>query len=114
MQTIEVSRRLAIWTVVGVCALSAAIGSSLSLLAETGPTGPKGEQGPRGPQGPEGQEGAVEEIDLGFLEGEIEKLGRELGDLNATEGRVEDLEGDLTEVEEVLGELCFELEAEFC
>ena len=102
MQTIEVSRRLAIWATVGVCALSAAIGASVALLAETGP------------QGPEGQEGAVEEIDLGFLEGEIEKLGRELGDLNATEGRVEDLESDLTEVEEVLGELCFELEAEFC
>ena len=36
MQTIEVSRRLAIWALVGVCALSAAIGSSITLLAETG------------------------------------------------------------------------------
>ncbi len=113
MQTIEVSRRLAIWTIVGVCALSAAIGSSLTLLAETGPTGPRGEQGPTGPRGPEGREGSVEEIDLGFLEGEIEEIAAELGDLSATEGRVEEIDEDLTEVEEVVEELCFEV-GEFC
>ena len=42
MQTIEVSRRLATRTLVGVCALSAAIGSSITLIAETGPAGPRG------------------------------------------------------------------------
>ena len=52
MQTLEVSRRLAIWTIVGVCALSAAIGSSITLLAETGPPGKEGETGTRGPRGP--------------------------------------------------------------
>ena len=42
MQTIEVSRRLAIWAIVGVCALSAAIGAGIALLAETGPGRPEG------------------------------------------------------------------------
>lgn len=110
MQTIEVSRRLAIWTIVGVCALSAAIGSSITLLAETGPAGKGGERGPRGPRGPEGPEGSVESFDYGFLESEIEDLARELGDHGATEGRLEELEEDLIEVEEAVEELCFELD----
>ena len=113
MPTIEVSRRLAIWTVVGVCALSAAIGSSLTLLAETGPTGKQGERGPRGAEGPEGPEGSVEAPDFGFLESEIEELGQELGDLNVAESRIEELEDDLTRTEEVVEELCFELDS-FC
>jgi hypothetical protein len=111
MQTLEVSRRLAIWTLVGVCALSAAIGSSITLLAETGPPGKEGERGPAGPRGPEGQEGTFEGPDFGFLETEIEDLAAELGDLGATEGRVEELEEDLTAVEETVSEICFELEA---
>src|SRR3954454_1725797 len=106
MQTIEVSRRMAIWTLVGVCALSAAIGSSITLLAETGPPGKTGATGPPGPRGPEGPEGSIEAPDFGFLESEIEELGRELGDLGATEGRVEELEEDLSETETTLQELC--------
>ena len=54
------SRSPAAWRsgpLVGVCALSAAIGSSITLLAETGPPGKRGERGPRGPRGPEGPEG---------------------------------------------------------
>lgn len=112
-QRIEVSRNLAIWTLVGVCVLSAAIGSSIALLAETGPPGKQGEPGATGPRGPEGPEGSVEEFDYGFLESEIEDLARELGDLGATEGRLEELEEDLTETEEVVGELCLELDS-FC
>jgi hypothetical protein len=114
MQTFEVSRRLAIWTLIGVCALSAAIGSSITLLAETGPPGKEGERGPAGPRGPEGQEGTFEGPDFGFLEGEIEDLAAELGDLGATEGRVEELEEDLTDVEEVVEELCTEEFGEPC
>jgi hypothetical protein len=114
MQTIEVSRRLAIWAVVGVCALSAAIGSSITLLAETGPPGMEGERGPPGPRGPEGPEGTVDAPDFGFLETEIEDLAHELGDLGATEGRLEELEEDLTDVEEVVEELCAEEFGEPC
>jgi hypothetical protein len=43
---------------VGVCILSAGIGSGLALLAQTGPAGPAGKRGPAGPEGPEGPEGA--------------------------------------------------------
>lgn len=117
MQTIEVSRRLAIWTLVGVCALSAAIGASIMLLAETGPPGKEGEPGERGPtgaRGPQGPEGEIEGPDFGFLEGEIEDLAAELGDLGATEGRVAELEEDLTRVEAVLEELCDEEFGEPC
>jgi hypothetical protein len=110
MQTIEVSRRLAIWTVIGVCVLSAAVGSSITLLAETGPPGKRGERGPRGPEGPEGREGATEAPDLGFLESEIEGLIKELGDLGALEGRVDELEGNLSDTESTVGEICAELE----
>src|SRR5215204_3341407 len=109
MQRFEVSRRLAIWTLVGVCGLSAAIGASVMLLAETGPPGMEGspgEQGPTGARGPQGPEGEIEGPDFGFLEGEIEDLAAELGDLAATEGRVEELEEDLADVEGVLEELC--------
>jgi hypothetical protein len=109
----EVSRRLAIWTLVGVCALSAAIGSSITLLAETGPPGKQGEPGTTGPRGPEGPEGSVEAPDYGFVESEIEDLARELGDLGAAEGRLDELEEDLTETEENVSELCLELES-FC
>jgi|SRR5829696_2629470 len=110
MQTLEVSRRLAIWTLVGVCALSAAIGSSITLIAETGPTGKEGERGPAGPRGAEGLEGTVEGPDFGFLESEIEELAAELGDLGATEARVEELEEDLADTEETVSEICFELD----
>lgn len=113
MPTLEVSRRLAIWTIVGVCALSAAIGSSITLLAETGPAGKQGETGATGPRGPQGPEGAVEGPDFGFLESEIEGLAGELGDLGATESRVEELEEDLTATEETVSEICLELER-FC
>jgi hypothetical protein len=112
-QRFEVSRNLAIWTLIGVCALSAAIGSSITLLAETGPPGKQGERGPTGPRGPEGPEGSVEAPDFGFLESEVEDLAKELGDLGATEGRLEELEEDLSDTESVVKELCFELES-FC
>ena len=71
MQTIEVSRRLAIWTLVGVCALSAGIGASIMLLAETGPAGKEGapgERGPTGARGPQGPEGEIEGPDFGAFE----------------------------------------------
>ena len=114
MQTIEVSRRLAIWTLVGVCALSAGIGASLALLAETGPPGPQGERGPAGPPGAEGPEGQTEPPDLCFFEGELENLARELGDLGAAEGRIGELEDDLVDVEEVVEELCLDVYDDFC
>ena len=97
---------MAIWTLVGVCVLSAGIGASITLLAETGPPGATGERGATGARGPRGPEGEIEGPDFGFLEHEIEHLAAEFGDLAATEGRVEKLEKDLVDIEEVLEELC--------
>ncbi len=113
MQTIEVSRRLAIWTLIGVCALSAAIGSSITLLAETGPTGKQGDPGARGPRGrpgPRGVAARAEAPDLTFLEDEIQGVLRELGNLGAVEGRLDELEGNLSETESTVSEICEELE----
>ncbi len=92
MQTIEVSRRLAIWTIVGVCVLSAAIGSSIALLAETGPRGKQGARGAAGPRGQQGPEGTVEPPDYEYVEAEIEDLVRKLGDVGALEGRLDQVE----------------------
>ena len=50
---VSLPRNQFIALIVGVCVLSAAIGSGLALLAQTGPSGPAGKQGARGPAGPE-------------------------------------------------------------
>jgi hypothetical protein len=113
---IEVSRNLAIWTVVGVCALSAAIGAGITLLAETGPagvTGERGAQGPRGPKGPEGPEGNVDVPDFGFVESELEDLREELSDASELKSRVDAIDSDLTTTEETVSDLCLELD-DFC
>lgn len=104
--------------VIGVCVLSAAIGSGLALLAQTGPSGPAGKQGPRGhkgkpgPQGPAGESAGEE---LGALEGEVEELrgaveegsesGAEVGEL---EERVEALEEEVESYSGFAEELCSE------
>jgi len=104
--------------VIGVCVLSAAIGSGLALLAQTGPSGPAGKQGPRGhkgkpgPQGPAGESAGEE---LGALEGEVEELrgaveegsesGGEVGEL---EERVEVLEEEVESYAGLAQELCGE------
>ena len=110
MPTIEVSRRLAIWTIVGVCALSAAVGSTITLLARTGPAGKQGERGATGPRGPEGAEGSVEAPDYGFIESEIENLAGELGDVSELERRLGHVESGLSSTESTVSELCFEIE----
>ncbi|MFI5028835.1 MAG: hypothetical protein ACHQCF_07645 [Solirubrobacterales bacterium] len=113
METIEVRRRVAIWVIVGVCGLSAAIGSGVALLARTGPAGTRGEQGPAGPRGPKGT------VDTGAIEGEIEALRGETNtveleeDVLENEGRVEELEHRLHSAERTTSELCGAIEF-FC
>ena len=51
METIEVRRRYAIWAIVGVCVLSAAIGAAHRPDRRDGTGGPRGERGPAGPRG---------------------------------------------------------------
>ncbi len=54
---ISISRRNAILAIVGVCVLSAAIGTGLALLVQTSPAGLTGARGPRGFRGATGPEG---------------------------------------------------------
>jgi hypothetical protein len=114
---ISLPRNQFIALVVGVCILSAAIGSGLALLAQTGPEGPRGKQGERGhigKQGPEGPEGEAAGEELGELEGEVEELRgavEEFGEgessqVGELEERVESLEGELEGFSAAGEEIC--------
>jgi hypothetical protein len=104
--------------VIGVCVLSAAIGSGLALLAQTGPKGPAGKQGPRGhvgERGPVGPAGESAGEELGALEGEVEELrgaveegGESGGEVEELEERVEALEEEVESYAGVAEELCGE------
>jgi hypothetical protein len=93
--SISLPRNQFIALIVGVCVLSAAIGSGLALLAQTGPSGAAGKQGPRGPAGHEGPEGPSGAAAIGGLEGEVEDLRGRVEDGEETQSRLEDLEGEL-------------------
>ncbi|HTT96104.1 MAG TPA: hypothetical protein VMF55_15645 [Solirubrobacterales bacterium] len=103
--------------VIGVCVLSAAIGSGLALLAQTGPQGSAGKQGPRGHQGKRGPQGPAGESageELGALEGEVEELRGEVeeagesGEVGELEKRVEALEEEVEGYAGIARELCGE------
>lgn len=95
---ITLPRNQFIALIVGVCVLSAAIGSGLALLAQTGPSGPAGKQGPRGPAGPEGKEGPSGAAEIGGLEGDVEELRGRVEEAEETQGRLEDLEEEIGEI----------------
>jgi hypothetical protein len=111
---IAITRRFFIVAMVAVCVLSAAIGSGISLIAQTGPAGPRGEPGPAGPRGPEG------EVDTGAIEAEIETLRGEADvtgleeQVEENEERIEELEGALHGFEHGGVELCEEEGEIFC
>jgi hypothetical protein len=115
---VSLPRNQFIALVIGVCVLSAAIGSGLALVAQTGPEGPAGKQGPRGQtgnQGPRGPAGESAGEELGELEGEVEELRAEVeegGSPNAEVGeleeRVEGLEEELEGFAGIAHELCGE------
>jgi hypothetical protein len=113
MGTIEMRRNHAIWAIVGVCVVSAAIGSAVALIARTGPSGPRGERGPAGRRGPQGT------VDTGAIEAEIEAVRSE-SDISGleeqvaeNEERIEELEGTLRSFGHGGVELCEEDEL-FC
>jgi hypothetical protein len=95
--SVTLPRNQLIALIVGVCILSAAIGSGLALLAQTGPAGPAGEQGKRGPQGKQGPEGPSGAAEIGGLEDEVGELQGRVEDVEELEGRIENLESELTE-----------------
>jgi hypothetical protein len=110
---VSISQRQFIAVLVGVCVLSAAIGSGIAILAKTGPSGPAGERGPRGPAGPQGSEGESAGAEIGFLESEVEDLRGQVEAGEEVEGRLEDLESEVSELGSTTSELCAELEF-FC
>lgn len=96
---ISLPRNHFIALVVGVCILSAAIGSGLALLAETGPAGARGEQGPAGPRGPQGPEGPSGAAEVEGLEAEVEELRGQVeegGDVGELESRLQALEDEVS------------------
>lgn len=116
--SVSLPRNLSIALIVGVCVLSAAIGSGLALLAQTGPSGtpgkqgPRGHVGPRGPEGSEGPEGESAEAELGAVEGEIEELRGQVeeSDSGEVEGRLEELEEEVAGISAGAQELCGQFE----
>ena len=110
---VSMTQKNFVLVLVGVCVLSAAIGSGLALLAQTGPSGPAGDRGPvgkRGPQGPEGPSGAAE---IGGLEEEVGELRGRVEEAEEIQGRLESLEEEISGFSGPNSALCEELEL-FC
>jgi hypothetical protein len=122
---VSLPRNQFIALVIGVCVLSAAIGSGLALLAQTGPKGPAGKRGPQGhvgKRGPEGPAGESAGEELGAVEGAIEELrgevseareaaeaaGESEGDVGELEARIEALEEETSGLSQIGEELCNE------
>jgi hypothetical protein len=110
---ISISQRQFIAALVGVCILSAAIGSGITILAKTGPSGPAGERGPRGPVGPQGPEGESAGAELGLIESEVEELRGQVEKSAESIGRLEELESEVSKLGGTTSEICAELEV-FC
>jgi hypothetical protein len=111
LRMVSLPRNQLIALFVGVCVLSAAIGSGLALVAQEGPAGPAGKRGPAGPQGPEGPEGPSGAAEIGGLEAEVEDLRGKAEDAEELEGRIEDLESEVAGIEGFTPEqLCDEFE----
>jgi hypothetical protein len=107
---VSMTQRNFVLLVVGVCILSAAIGSGLALLAETGPSGAAGPRGPAGKQGPAGPEGPSGAAEVAGLEGEVEELRGRVEESEELAGRVGDLEDEISGLAGPTSELCEELE----
>jgi hypothetical protein len=92
---VSMTQRNFVLLVVGVCILSAGIGSGLALLAQTGPAGPKGARGAKGERGPRGPEGESAAGEVEGLEAEVEELRGRVEEGEELNGRVEALEEEL-------------------
>jgi hypothetical protein len=111
LRMVSLPRNQLIALIVGVCVLSAGIGSGLALIAQAGPAGPAGKRGPAGPRGPEGSEGPSGAAEIGGLEAEVEELRGRVEDSEELEGRLEDLEAEVAGIEGFTPEqLCEEFE----
>jgi hypothetical protein len=93
---VSMTQRNFILLLVGVCVLSAGIGSGLALLAQTGPSGAEGARGPAGPRGPQGPEGPSGAAEVEGLEAEVQELRGEVENSGELEGRLESLEDEIS------------------
>jgi hypothetical protein len=107
---VSMTQRNFILLVVGVCVLSAGIGSGLALLAQTGPSGAAGPRGPAGKQGPPGREGPSGAAEVGGLEEEVEELRGRVEESEELAGRLDQLENEISDLSGPTSELCEELE----
>jgi len=110
---ISLQRNHFIALVVGVCILSAGIGSALALVAQEGPAGKTGKQGPAGPRGAQGPEGPSGAAEVEGLEAEVEELRGQVEGSSELEGRVESLEDEVAGLGGIDEELC-EVDDLFC
>jgi hypothetical protein len=94
--------------IVGVCVLSAGIGSGLALLAQEGPQGARGKQGKQGARGPQGPAGESAAGEVEALEGEVAELRERVEATEELEERVGDLESELSGVGGPTSALCEE------
>jgi hypothetical protein len=101
-----ISRRAFIATIVGVCILSSAVGSGITMLAKTGPEGPRGDRGPRGA---EGQAAFTEARAVRYLETGMDEVTGWVEDAAELETRVGDMELAMFRAESSLAEVCIEL-----
>ena len=101
--------------------LGAGIGTAMTLLVgEPGPPGDRGAQGEPGPRGPQGPQGPA--ADTSGIESAVDDLSGQVADLqsrvDALEGSSADVSADdiaeledrITQVEDLLSALCFELD----
>ena len=105
---ISLPRNQFIALVIGVCVLSAAIGSGLALLAQTGPSGATGARGPAGPEGPPGAEGESGAAEVSGLEAEVEDLRGRVEESEEVAGRLENLEEEIGSLPNGSSGLCEE------
>jgi peptidoglycan hydrolase CwlO-like protein len=108
---------------VGVCVISALIGSGLMYLAKQGPEGPAGPAGARGPQGVRGFSADEEEAeralnDVQDVESHLEDLEREVNELWGYQGEAEaqiaELGGQVTNNTQAISGMCVTLELTGC
>lgn len=111
---VSMTQKQFIALLVGVCVLSAGVGTSLALLAETGPAGETGKRGPTGPQGPAGPQGPSGAEEIGALEAEVDELRSEAEEADGLEGRIEELESEISGLDGFTEELCGEVFEEAC
>jgi hypothetical protein len=107
---VSMTQRNLILLLVGVCVLSAGIGSGLALLAQTGPAGATGKRGPAGPEGPQGAEGPSGAAEIGGLESEVEELRGRVEESEETQSRLEELESEISGLSGPGSALCEEFE----